>query len=147
MTYVGRYILKNPQKYLGVGQNPIYRSAHELKMMHWLDTNEKVIMWAYESLRIPYFFSIDGKIHNYVVDFIAHIANNQGKIIKYLIEIKSDSDLLVPKKPSNPTSKNMKTYKNKMMIHIRNTSKWSAAEQFCKSTGFVWKLLSTRDIF
>jgi hypothetical protein len=147
MTYVGRYLVKNKFKYKGIGENPIYKSAHELKMMHWLDTNEKVVFWWYEALRIPYFFSIDGKIHNYVVDFIAHIANNQGVIVKYLIEIKSDSDLLVPKKPSNPTSKNMKTYKNKMMIHIRNISKWSAAEQFCKSAGFVWKLLSTRDIF
>jgi hypothetical protein len=147
MTYVGRYLVCNRSKYFGIGQNPIYKSSLELKIMHFMDTNEKVIKWGYELIRIPYYFPIDGKIHDYVVDFVAHILNNKGELIKYLIEIKSDDDLSVPKKPSNPTSKNIKHYKNKMMIYIRNTNKWSAAEKFCKSTGFVWKLLSTRDIF
>ena len=147
MNYCGRYILRNPQKYLGIGENPIYKSSLELKLMHWLDTNERVLKFGYELIKVPYFFPVDCKNHKYVVDFVAYIANNQGIIVKYLIEIKSDSDLLIPKKPISPNSKNIKQYKNKMIIYIKNTSKWKAAEQFCKQTGFVWKLLSTKDIF
>jgi hypothetical protein len=147
MTYVGRYLLKNPKKYMGVGTNPIYKSGHECRMMAWFDTNEKVIKWGYEIINIPYFFPVDSKIHKYSIDFYSEVINNQGVIKKYLTEIKSDGDLEIPKKPSNPTTQNMKRYKNKMIIHIRNTCKWKAAEQFCKQAGITWQLLSTRDIF
>jgi hypothetical protein len=49
----GTYAVKNPDKYIGVG-NPRYRSSWELSVMRMLDENDAIQQWASESVKIPY---------------------------------------------------------------------------------------------
>ena len=54
MTYKGKYIPKNPQKYKGNPSQIIYRSLWERKFMVYCDRNDKVIEWGSEEVIVPY---------------------------------------------------------------------------------------------
>ena len=69
MSYKGRYIPKNPNKYKGDPTNIIYRSSWELKLMRYLDEHSDVVQWASEEFFIPYKSPIDGRYHRYFPDF------------------------------------------------------------------------------
>ena len=69
-TYRGRYKPKNPHKYIGDITNIIYRSLWERKFMIFCDSTQSILKWASEEIIIPYFYSIDKKVHKYYVDFL-----------------------------------------------------------------------------
>ena len=69
MTYRGRYIPKNPDKYRGDRSNIIYRSSWERKLMVYCDITEAVIEWGSEEVIIPYLSPVDNRIHRYFPDF------------------------------------------------------------------------------
>ena len=57
----GFYEVKNSQKYVGNGK-PKYRSGWEMTFMMFLDSNDNVINWASEPVRIPYRNPLTGKM-------------------------------------------------------------------------------------
>jgi len=65
----GFYEVINASKYVGNGK-PKYRSGWEMTFMMFLDSNENVINWASEPVRIPYRNPLTGKSTMYVPDFI-----------------------------------------------------------------------------
>lgn len=88
MAYSGRFLPKNPQKYIGDHTNIIYRSSWECKVMDWLDRNNDVISWASEELIIPYISPIDNRRHRYFPDFLVKVRTKDGKMKTILIEVK-----------------------------------------------------------
>jgi len=94
-----------------------YRSSWELAAMKWLDLNEEVSSYQYESIRIPY-YSIESSRQNlrhYIPDFLIEFTSGE----KELWELK-------PKKLSD----NEKT-----------KAKIVAANDYCKALGITFKLL------
>lgn len=147
MSYCGRYVLKNPGKYMGKGTTSIiYKSRNELVVFNGLDIEDKVIRWGYEIIRIPYFCRIDHKIHRYEVDIYCEIKNGDT-ISRHIIEIKSSTDLLKPKQPTAHSIKSKTKYRYDMYTWIKNTDKWNAARQFCKQAGIRFIFLTEKDIF
>jgi len=146
--FQGYYIVEHREKYIsnGVEQNPTYRSSYERKLMYWLDNNVNVIKWNSEGVKIPYYFQMDGKLHFYFVDFYAEILDREGKINKYLIEIKPAKQCELPQPPKRNNIKSYKNYRYKMINYQRNQDKWKAAESFCKKYGMIWKIMSERDL-
>ena len=65
----GIYTVKNVGKYVGKNK-PRYRSGWEMTFMMFLDSNDNVINWASEPVRIPYRNPLTGKNTNYVPDFL-----------------------------------------------------------------------------
>ena len=80
MTYKGKYIPKNPQKYKGNPSQIIYRSLWERKFMVYCDKNPKVIEWGSEEVIVPYRSPWDGKIHRYFPDFYIKIEQTSGGV-------------------------------------------------------------------
>jgi len=64
----GQYQVINPKKYVGQGM-PRYRSGWEHSFMRFCDTNDNIMQWASESIRIPYLQPLTGKMTTYVPDF------------------------------------------------------------------------------
>ena len=138
----------NFQKYDGKTY-PICRSSWEFSFCKWLDGNKKVLQWSSESLFIPYKDPsnqiIKGRIktRRYYPDFLVKIDTNQG-IVTWLVEIKPYKETIPPKQTVKKSTKTIlyeaKTWKT-------NTAKWRAAQIYCKKRGWVFKILTEKDLF
>jgi hypothetical protein len=133
----GKYIPKNPQKYIGKVA-PTYRSSWELVFMQFLDANDNITHWASEAIKIPYRHPFTGKQTIYIPDFFVVYQNKHGLRIAEIVEIK-------PKKQSLIESKAAST-KDKMVVAI-NHSKWAAANAYCKQQGFSFRVINEDQIF
>jgi hypothetical protein len=133
----GKYVPKNPQKYIGKNV-PTYRSGWELTFMSFCDTNDKIIYWASEVMKIPYRHPFTGKPTIYIPDFFVVYENKRGIKVAEVVEIK-------PKKQSIIESK-VASAKDRMVVAI-NHSKWAAAKAYCQSQGFVFRVITEDDLY
>jgi hypothetical protein len=138
MAYSGRFIPKNPQKYVGDYTNIIYRSTWEVKVMTWLDKNQDVISWASEELTIPYISPVDGKRHKYFPDFVVKVRTKENKLRTIMIEVKPKKQTQEPVKKKRVT----KQYLQEVAIYSVNKAKWHAANEFCLDRGWEFKIFT-----
>lgn len=133
----GRFNLKNPEKYIGLG-SPLYRSSWEWAVMRMCDNNPAILKWASESVRIPYRDPLTGKYTTYVPDFFINYIDKNKKQHAELWEVK----------PSNQTLRE-KVGKNVLnqAHYVKNMAKWEAARAWCKQQGIVFRVVSENDIF
>ena len=127
---------KNPKKYIGKGTIHM-RSSWETKFAMFLDTNENILEWASEGLRIPYIHPITHKKTNYVHDFIIRFKDKNNKIVTELIEIK-------PYKQS--VFEGRMNEKQKITVAI-NHAKWEAANRFCKAKGIAFRIVTEDELY
>lgn len=137
MAIRGKFIPKNPQKYIGNPNNIIFRSLWELKVCKWFDGHPSVMRWGSEEVKIPYIKPTDGRVHMYYPDFIAAIQDRTGAVRKYILEVKPLKETMITEKSSNY---------DKMQIAV-NTAKWDAAKIFATSKGFEFKIITEADLF
>jgi hypothetical protein len=143
--YKGRFSPKNPQKYVGNPTNIIYRSSWEISVMKYFDEHPNVLEWSSEETIIPYVSPLDNKIHRYFVDFYAKMKDRDGKITKYIIEVKPAAQTVAPevqpykKKPS-------KRYVEAVMKWGVNEAKWAAAREYCKDNGMQFTIITEKDL-
>tara|TARA_B100000029_G_C17045958_1_gene767720 strand:- start:159 stop:584 length:426 start_codon:yes stop_codon:yes gene_type:complete len=137
MAYKGKFRPQNPKKYKGDYTKIIYRSGWELKFMNYLDRQPEVISWSSEEVIIPYKSPIDNRFHRYYPDFWVKTLKGES-----LIEIK-------PKRQTQPPKENPK-HRRRYLKEVKtwgiNSAKFAAAEQFCKSKGWEWRII-TDDVF
>jgi hypothetical protein len=136
----GRYIPKNPEKYVGDLNKIVYRSSYELQMHQFLDNNTKVVEWSSEEIVIPYLYVLDHKIHRYFPDYYVAYINKSGEIIKEILEVK-------PLSQTKPPRKNSKHALYEQATYIKNVCKWKAAQRWCEERGYKFRILSERSIF
>lgn len=135
----GKYSPRYPRKYKG--STPIiYRSGLELKLMRWLDRNSLVREWGSESVIIPYVHPKDNRTHRYFVDFNFKMERN-GKLKKYLVEVKPSRQSKPPRK-----TKNTKSYLYESFTYAVNSAKWSAAEKWCKKHGYEFLIITEKHL-
>lgn len=138
----GRFIPKNPEKYIGNAKNVLFRSSWELHIMKFFDSNPAIVKWSSEELAIPYINPIavaagQIKISRYFPDFIVWYKDNTGNIKQEIIEIKPYREtILVP--GANEREK---------LTYTVNIAKWKAAEDFAKKHGIKFKILTEKSIF
>ena len=65
MSYSGKYVPRNPQKYRGDINNIIWRSTWELRLLKFMDENSSILEYGSEEIIVPYISPIDGKMHRY----------------------------------------------------------------------------------
>ena len=137
MAYKGKFRPQNPKKYKGDYTKIIYRSGWELKFMNYLDRQPEVISWSSEEVIIPYKSPIDNRYHRYYPDFWVKTLKGES-----LIEVK-------PKRQTQPPKENPK-HRRRYLKEVKtwgiNSAKFAAAEQFCKSKGWEWRII-TDDVF
>jgi len=132
MSYKGKYKIKNPEKYLGDYTKVVYRSLWERQAFKWCESNSRIKAWNSEEVVIPYKCKTDNRIHRYFIDLFIEMDN--GDCI--LVEIKPKKQTTAPKKPSRKTKK----YINEVTTYIKNTSKWTAANDFAQHKGWKFQI-------
>lgn len=137
-TYKGKYIPKNPEKYMGDPNNIIYRSNWEQRMFYRLDVDPGVVKWASEEFSIPYLSPIDNRLHRYFPD--VYVENIHGE--KFVIEIKPDAQTRAPAKKARTTRR----YLTEVSTYLINSAKWSAAERFCEERGWKFQIITEKDL-
>lgn len=142
MSYKGRYHPDHPQKYRGDVKNIIYRSSWELKFMKYCDSNDNILEWGSEELYIPYISPVDGKRHRYFPDFYIKVRNKNGKIKKYLVEVKPKYQVEGPKVQQRKT----KRYLNEVVTYAVNQAKWAAAKEFCYDHQWEFIILTEQEL-
>ena len=130
----------NESKYKG-SMPVIYRSSLELKLMCWLDNNDKITSWGSESIVVPYISPKDNRTHRYFVDFNFTIIRNNNEVKKYLVEVKPASQTKPPKQ-----KKNTKTYIYESVQYAVNSAKWEAAQIWCKKHGYEFVIFTEKHI-
>jgi hypothetical protein len=133
----GKYILKNPEKYIG-NKTPTYRSSWEWSFMNTCDTHPSIQRWASEAISIPYRDPLTNRQTIYVPDFFIQYVDKTGKMFVELIEVK----------PSNQaTLENVGKSKYNQAQFVKNQAKWQAANAWCRKQGIRFRVLSEKDLF
>ena len=136
-TMKGRFIPKNPHKYIGDVTKIIFRSSWELNALKFFDQSSAVLKYASEEIKIPYISPIDGKVHNYFPDFIIIYLDSTGAQKKEILEIKPLSQTILTDKSSNHDI---------LAIKI-NEAKWAAATIFATQRGWIFRIITELSIF
>lgn len=132
----------NPEKYKG--QYPIVaRSSWELQFMRWCDGNSNIETWSSESVKIPYFDPVRNKRRRYFPDFLLGVRDKRGNIVKYVVEIKPHKESVPPK----PGIKTKKTRLYEVKTYKTNQAKWKAAEDYCRKMGYIFKVITEKELF
>ena len=141
-TYKGRYRVINPSKYRGDSQDVTYRSSWELKFMKWCDTNPSVLEWGSETIIIPYISPVDNRVHRYFVDFYIKVQDRNGKINRYLVEIKPAKFTKPPEIPARKTRR----FVQEVFQYGTNQAKWKAANEYCIERSMKFLVLTEVDL-
>jgi len=135
--YKGKFIPRNPIKYLGDLKSIVYRSSYELKFMNWCDLNESVKGWASEEVAIPYRNPLDNKVHKYMVDFYIQVDKK-----KYLVEVKPERFTKPPATQKRKTRK----YLQEVAQYGVNEAKWKSAKDFCKKQNMEFMIITEKEL-
>ena len=132
----GYYQPTYPQKYKTNSKQIIYRSSWEFKLCRWLDLTPEVIEWASEPVAIRYFYTADNRMHTYYPDFYFAYQKPDGKIVKYIVEVKPTSQLQKPEEPKRKTLKAIQSYNYQMEAFLKNSCKRQYAKKWCAENGY-----------
>ena len=142
MAYKGKYYPSFPRKYKGDPTNIIYRSLWERKFMVYCDKNQNILEWASEEIAIPYRSPIDNRVHRYFPDFYMKVKEFNGKIKRYVIEVKPAKQTKPPAKPKRQT----KGYIREAYEYAKNQAKWQAAKDFCDDRQWEFKVVTEKEL-
>lgn len=134
MAYRGKYTPVNVDKYCGDPKDVTYRSLWERNTFRFIDANKDVKRWGSETVIVPYRCKTDGKMHRYFTDIYVEFKSGQT----YLIEIKPSKETKPPKSPKN--GKRSPRFIREVMTYAKNSSKWAAAELYCKERGWIFEI-------
>ena len=146
----GKYIPKNPEKYLG--RPPIiYRSSWEFAFCKFCDLNDNVRKWNSEGIEISY--QIVNNLnqietHRYYPDFyLEMIKNNDNESYeRLLIEIKPKRETEFPKQPKKQTLKMLENYEYALKTLKKNLHKWSFTKEWCAKRGIKFLIITEDDL-
>jgi hypothetical protein len=145
MALKGKFKPINKEKYKG--KLPItFRSSWERSAFHFLDAHPDVIVWAVESVIVPYYSQVDNKMHRYYPDIVVTFKNAAGETKTQMWEIKPFVQTQPPKRrmlKGKPT----KRFITETVTWSINNSKWDAARAFCESQGWQFLLVTEKELF
>ena len=152
MKNIKRYYGKNcsnfipitPNKY--IGRYPIIcRSQWERSFCVWIDKNPSVVEWSSESIKIGYYDPITKKRRTYYPDYYVVIKDKNNIIVEYVIEVKPYKDTIPPTDKNQRKSQKTRLYESKAWA--TNRAKWRSAESYCNKMGFIWTILTEKELF
>jgi hypothetical protein len=138
-----RFTPINRDKYKG-DILPICRSSWEEKFYHWCDMNGSITSWVVESIAVEYFDPVKRKNRRYYPDVIMAVKDQSGRDVVYVVEIKPYKESVPPTLGKN---KKDKTLLRESTTFQTNMAKWRAAELYCKKHGYIFRVLTERDLF
>lgn len=142
MPFSGRFVPKNPQKYLGDPTGIVFRSSWERRFMRYCDDTTGVLKWASEEFHIPYVSPADGHLHRYFPDFFITVKTTTGTK-SFVIEIKPAHQTVQPQ----PKKRQTRRYMTEVVTYGVNMAKWAAAEELCRQKGWHFLVLTEQHLF
>ena len=139
MSYKGKFTPTQSNKYKGDSRNIIYRSLWELKFMKWCDKNVNIMEWSSEEFFIPHRSPLDNRVHRYFPDFYMKVKESNGKVERYVIEVKPKRQCSPP--PPHPKRKTKKWFGEVKTWGI-NEAKWKYATEWCNNNNMEFKILT-----
>jgi len=141
MAYRGRFYPKHPLKYKGDPNKIVYRSSWEVRVMKYLDENDGVVWWASEEMNVKYISPVDGRVHRYFPDFVVKVRRKDNSSTIFMLEVKPEAQTKL-RQPKRVT----KQYINEAATYAINQAKWKYAEEFCKDHGWVFRVVTEKDL-
>ena len=141
MAYRGRFYPKHPLKYKGDPNKIIYRSSWEVRVMKYLDENDGVVWWVSEEMNVKYISPVDGRVHRYFPDFVVKVRRKDNSSTIFMLEVKPEAQTKL-RQPKRVT----KQYINEAATYAVNQAKWKYAEEFCKDHGWVFRVVTEKDL-
>lgn len=139
----GLFKLVNPLKYRGNRKNIVFRSSWEMGFMSKLDLDKRVVEWSSEETVVQYRDPVSGRRRRYFPDFLVKKLDEDGQIRTYMVEIKPFSQTKIPKRGKTKSDRRFMT---EAFEYGRNVAKWKAAEAYCLKHGYVWTILTERNL-
>ena len=134
------------KKNIWVINNP-YTEALGKRDFFFCDQSPNVLKWGSEILVIPYFFHYDKKMHKYYTDIYMETISRDGRIEKFVIEIKPKKQTKRPAVPKKKTPKAMRNYKKSLVEFERNTAKWKSTTKYCEERKLKFKIITENELF
>lgn len=132
----GVYQVVNKHKYVGQGA-PRFRSSWEHAFFRFCDSNDHVLQWASEAIKIPYINPITGKQTIYVPDVLITYQQKDGSTRAELVEIKPSGQSVIVE--------GMKP-RDRAVVAV-NYAKWAAAQKWCQRNGLSFRVITEQDMF
>lgn len=143
---ISKFTPRNPEKYLGDPDNITCRSSWELDVYSFCDSNQRIIGWSSEEIKIPYMkpYFEQGNFKTrtaiYYPDLYVEYVDMMGELHKELIEIKPEKYTKASK------SKNYATNMMENITYMVNQAKWNAAKTWCTLHGVEFKLFTEKEL-
>lgn len=138
----GKFVPRNPDKYVGDVSNIVYRSSWEKKCMIYFDNNPGILKWSSEETIVPYISPVDGRPHRYFIDFTVMFKTKSGEIKRAIVEIKPKAQTVPPVK-----RKNTQRYITEVKTYSVNQAKWKYASEWAKRNNFEFMILTEDHLF
>lgn len=119
-----------------------YKSSLERSAIKYCDFNPHVSKWSLEPFAIKYFKPSSGKVHRYYIDIFIEFSSGD----KFLVEVKSSTEVKEPKPPKKKTQKAIMNYQKALITYSTNQAKWKAATEFAKNNGFKFIILTEKEL-
>lgn len=152
----GLYLPRNTNKVIKLNSQGglYYRSGLEQKMMIYLDTNERIIHWGAEHIRVPYTKTewvsetqeYKTTEHGYYPDFYYELQKSDGSVSRVVAEVKPSSETMEPKLNEKPTAKQLKNFEYSLKMYNKNLSKWKAMIEYCERKGFEFIIITEQHL-
>lgn len=131
-----------------------FRSSWEKIFCNFCDRTDAVLEWGSEILQVPYYSNLDGKNHVYITDFLFCCKDKNGNINKYVLEVKpkcqtpvlnEHGQIKYPDPPKKKSKKSLENWQERCNVLKRNNEKWTAARRWCRSHGYIFKVLTEEE--
>jgi hypothetical protein len=147
-TMKGRFVPKNPHKYMGPKNQVItYRSSWELSVMSLFDKHPNVLSWSSETVSIPYRNPLTGRHTVYVPDFLVVYLDKHGRQHAEMIEVKPAKETPNFQRIDKRTNRVRPASKRDLLAQALNAAKWEAARAFCAKRSISFRVLTEVSIF
>lgn len=137
MAFRAKFNPMNPEKYVGDINKIFARSSWEVTCMKFFDGSRDVIRWGSEETVVPYLSPVDSRVHEYWPDFFVELRKKDGSIVKEIVEVK-------PRHESEEKYAKNDRSKNALII---NNAKWAAANLYCESRGWKFRVITEHSIY
>jgi len=119
-----------------------YKSSLELNAFRYADFNKHIVRFSVEPFNIKYLKPSDGLLHRYYVDMFLEFEGGH----KFIVEIKSFNETILPKKSKKFTQKRERNYNKSMQTYAINTAKWDAARKFAELNNMQFIILTEKEL-
>jgi hypothetical protein len=142
----GYYKPTNLEKYIGDPTKIIYRSSWEFRFCKYCDESPDVLKWSSEPYPIKYISPLDGKDHDYYIDFYMRVKKDE-KEFDYLAEVKPESSLQKPVFEGIQTMQKLKNFNYAAKTWLVNSAKFAAAKKHAESIGYKFVIVTESFLF